>query len=71
MLVDLLPYADHIIVLDDGKVVDNGSYIDILAHNPELFTASTSMEEKSEEEPKPSIKEDSSRSKIEKSDDEC
>lgn len=66
----LLPYADHIILLGDGKVVDSGSYRDILAHNPELFTASTSTEEEPEDEPKLSIKEDVSRSKIEKSDDQ-
>lgn len=68
--MDLLPYADHIIVLGDGKVLDSGSYSDILAHNPELFTASTSTEEEPEDEPKLSIKEDNSRSKVEKSDDQ-
>lgn len=68
--MDLLPYADHIIVLGDGKVLDSGSYSDILAHNPELFTASTSTEEEPEDEPKLSIKEDNSRSKVENSDDQ-
>ena len=66
--MDLLSYADHIIVLDDGKVLDNGSYRELLAHSPELFAAPTSREEDSEDEPKLSIKEDMSRSRIEKSD---
>ena len=70
MIVDILPYADHIIVLGDGKVVDSGSYRDILTHNPDLFLASTSTEKEPEDERKLSIKEDISRSKIEKPDDQ-
>ncbi|KAI7970770.1 hypothetical protein EIK77_007950, partial [Talaromyces pinophilus] len=68
--LDILPYADHIIALGDGKIVDSGSYGDILAHNPDLFIASTSTEKEPEDEPKLSIKEDISRSKIEKPDDQ-
>lgn len=68
--MDLLPYADNIIVLGEGKVVNEGSYRDILARNPELLTGFTSAEEESEDELKSSIKEDLSQPKIGKPDDQ-
>ncbi|KAH8689094.1 putative multidrug resistance-associated protein [Talaromyces proteolyticus] len=44
--LNLLPYADEIIVLNDGKIADHGSYRDISARNPEIIADSTFKEEK-------------------------
>ena len=44
MVVNLLQYADKIVVLNDGKIVDDGSYTDILERNMELIEASTSTQ---------------------------
>lgn len=68
--MDLLPYADHIVVLGDGCVADNGSYHDIRARNPELFTTFTSIEEESEDELKISTKQDVPSQKLERPGDE-
>lgn len=64
MIVNLLQYADKIVVLNDGKIVDDGSYTDILERNMELIEASTSAQE---EKPVSSPEENLSDQKLDKS----
>jgi ATP-binding cassette, subfamily C (CFTR/MRP), member 1 len=41
----ILSYADNIIVLDDGRIVDQGPYTDILARRPDTVAKSTPVQD--------------------------